>query len=78
MRRALSTVTIKIGKLGVNENVMDEINRQLKDREIVKVKFSKVISSQKQNYIKKIIEKSNSKLVDLRGNVAVIFKKKHD
>ncbi len=78
MRRALSTVTIKIGKLGVNENVMDEINRQLKDREIVKVKFSKVISSQKQNYINKIIEKSNSKLVDLRGNVAVIFKKKHD
>lgn len=78
MRRALSTVTIKIGKSGVNENVMDEINRQLKDREILKVKFSKVISSQKQNYINKIIEKSNSKLVDLRGNVAVIFKKKHD
>lgn len=78
MNRALSTITINVGKSGVNENVIAEIKRQLKEREIVKVKFSKAISSQKQNYIIKIIEKSNSKLIDLRGNVAVIFKKRHN
>jgi RNA-binding protein len=76
MNRSLSTITINIGKSGINENVIEEIKRQLKDREIVKVKFSKSMSSEKQNYINNIIEKSNSKLVDFRGNVAVIFKKR--
>ena len=42
----------------------------------VKLRFSKGISGEKQNYITEIIEKSNSKLIDFRGNVAVIFKKK--
>lgn len=75
MNRSLSTITINIGKSGINENVIDEIKRQLKAHEVIKIKFSKSISSEKQNYISNIIEKSNSKLVDLRGNVAVIFKK---
>ena len=76
MNRSLSTFTMNIGKSGINENVIDEIKRQLKAHEIIKVKFSKNISSEKQSYITEIIEKSNSKLVDLRGNVAVIFKKR--
>ena len=59
----------------LNENVVDEIKRQLKAHEIIKVKFSKSISSEKQNYITEITEKSKSKLIDLRGNVAVIYKK---
>ena len=76
MNRSLSTITINIGKSGINEKVIDEIKRQLKDREVVKIRFSKGISPQKQNYISEIMEKSNSKLVDFRGNVAVLFKKK--
>ncbi len=76
MNRSLSTITINIGKLGVEENVIDEIKRQLKDREVVKIRFSKGMSSYKQNFITDIIEKSNSKLVDFRGNVAILFKKK--
>jgi RNA-binding protein len=76
MNRSLSTITINIGKSGINGNVIDEIKRQLKDREVVKIRFSKGISTYKQNYISDIIEKSNSKLVDFRGNVAILFKKK--
>lgn len=75
MNRSLQTITINIGKSGINENVIDEIKRQLKAHEVIKLKFAKSISSKKQNYINTIIEKSNSKLIDLRGNVAVIFKK---
>ncbi|MGZ7208709.1 MAG: YhbY family RNA-binding protein, partial [Methanobacterium sp.] len=74
MNRSLSTITINIGKSGINENVIEEINRQLKAHEVIKLKFAKNISSQKQNYIDSIIGKSKSKLIDLRGNVAVIFK----
>jgi RNA-binding protein len=76
MNRSLSTITINIGKSGIGGNVIDEIQRQLKDRELVKIRFSKGISSDKQNYISDIIKKSNSKLVDFRGNVAILFKKK--
>ncbi len=76
MNRSLSTITINIGKSGINENVIEEIKRQLKAHEVIKLKFAKNISSNKQDYINNIIQKSNSKLIDLRGNVAVIFKRK--
>jgi RNA-binding protein len=76
MNRSLSTITINIGKSGVNPGVLDEIKRHLKEREVVKLRFSKGISPEKQNYITQIIEKSNAKLIDFRGNVAVIFKKR--
>lgn len=76
MNRSLSTITINIGKSGVNPGVLDEIKRHLKEREVIKIRFSKGISPEKQNYITHIIEKSNAKLIDFRGNVAVIFKKR--
>lgn len=76
MNRSLSIITISIGKSGVKESVIDEIKRQFKAREVVKIRFSRSISEDKKNHIKEIIEKTNSKLVDLRGNVAVLSKKK--
>ena len=76
MNRSLNTITITIGKSGIKEGVIEEITRQLKDREVVKIKFSRGMSTEKKDYISKIVEKTNSKLVDLRGNVAVLFKKK--
>jgi len=76
MNRSLSAMTINIGKAGINDNVIEEIKRQLKAKEMVKLKFAKNISSEKETYITQIVEKSNSNLIDLRGNVAVIFKKK--
>ena len=68
MNRALSAMTMNIGKAGVNDNVIEEIKRQLKANEIVKLKFAKNIAD--------IVQKTRSKLIDVRGNVAVIYKKK--
>lgn len=76
MNRALTAMTINIGKAGINDNVIEEIKRQLKSQELVKLRFAKNISSEKEIYIAQIVEKTNSKLIDFRGNVAVIFKKK--
>ena len=56
MNRALSAMTINIGKSGVNDNVIEEIKRQLKANEIV--------------------SKTKAQLIDVRGHVAVIYKKK--
>ena len=47
-----------------------------KNQEIVKIKFSRNISSKKDEFAEEIVAKTKSKLVDMRGNVAVIYKKK--
>jgi RNA-binding protein len=69
-------MTINIGKAGINDNVIEEIKRQLKANEIVKLKFAKNIANDKESYLTAIVEKTRSKQIDLRGNVAVIYKKK--
>ena len=76
MNRALSAMTINIGKAGVNDNVIEEIKRQLEAKEIVKLKFAKNIARDKDDYIDEIVTKTRAKLIDVRGHVAVIYKKK--
>ena len=76
MNRALSAMTINIGKNGVNENVIEEIKRQLKANELVRIKFAKNIARDKDKYIDEIISQTKAKLIDVRGHVAVIYKKK--
>ena len=44
--------------------------------DIVKLKFAKNIAKNKDDYIADIVQKTRSKLIDVRGNVAVIYKKK--
>ena len=76
MNRALSAMTINIGKGGVNENVINEIKRQLEANELVKIKFAKNIARDKDKYIDEIVTQTKAKLIDVRGHVAVIYKKK--
>ena len=65
MNRALSAMTMNIGKAGVNDNVIEEIKRQLKANEIVKLKFAKNIAKNKDDYIADIVQKTRSKLIDV-------------
>lgn len=76
MSNALSTMTMNIGKNGVNDNVIKEIKRQLKANQIVKLRFAKNIADQKDDYISDIVSKTRSQVIDVRGHVAVIYKKK--
>lgn len=76
MRNSLNAVEINVGKNGLNENVIEEIKRQLKNQEIVKVRFTRSVSFNKEEFLEEIVEKTKSKLVDVRGNVAVLYKRK--
>ncbi|MCI6994939.1 YhbY family RNA-binding protein [uncultured Methanobrevibacter sp.] len=76
MNRALSAMTINIGKNGLNENVIEEIKRQLEANELVKLKFAKNIARDKDKFIDDIVSQTRAKLIDVRGHVAVIYKKK--
>ena len=76
MNRALSAMTINIGKNGLNDNVIEEIKRQLQANELVKLKFAKNIARDKDKFIDDIVSQTRAKLIDVRGHVAVIYKKK--
>ena len=76
MSRVPSAMTINIGKNGVNENVIEEIKRQLEANELVRIKFAKNIARDKDKYIDDIVTQTKAKLIDVRGHVAVIYKKK--
>ena len=62
MNRALSAMTMNIGKAGVNDNVIEEIKRQLKANEIVKLKFAKNIAKNKDDYIADIVQNKTNLL----------------
>ena len=72
MNQARSAMTINVGKAGVNDNVIEEIKRQLKANQIVKLRFAKSIARNKDDLISNIVENTRSQLIDVRGNVAVI------
>ncbi|MGN0092856.1 MAG: YhbY family RNA-binding protein [Methanobrevibacter sp.] len=76
MNEALSAITINIGKSGVNDNVINEVKRQLKSNEVVKLKFARSIAKDKDDYISNIVKETKADLIDVRGHVAVIYKKK--
>ena len=76
MRNSLNAVEINIGKNGVNENVIEEIKRQLKNEEIVKIRFTRSVSFNKDEFLENIVAETKAKLVDVRGNVAVLNKRK--
>ena len=76
MRNSLNAIEINIGKNGINENVIEEIKRQLKDGKIVKVRFSRNIAFNKEKFLESIVTGTKSKLIDVRGNIAVLYKRK--
>jgi RNA-binding protein len=69
-------MTINVGKAGVNDNVIEEIKRQLKANQIVKLRFARSVAKDKDDLISNIVENTKSQLIDVRGHVAVIYKKK--
>ncbi len=66
-----------VGKNGVTDSLVEEINRQLKDNKLVKVKVLKsALESMPRDEIAKVLaEKTGSELIEVRGNTVVLFKR---
>ena len=75
MSRALKP-TIRVGKSGLSENLISEINGQLISKNLVKIKINRGLFNKDDidNVWKHIAESTNSTLISVRGNVAVIWK----
>ncbi|APX95713.1 MULTISPECIES: YhbY family RNA-binding protein [Natronorubrum] len=66
-------VTVWVGKSGL-ESVVDELNDQLSDRQLVKVKFLRAAraGSSTEEKAADLAERVNATLIDTRGHTAVI------
>ena len=67
-------VTIRVGKSGLTDSVVSELNSQLKSRTLVKAKLNRGLadgSADRQNLWQMLAEQTSSKLILMRGNIAV-------
>ena len=68
--------TIRVGKLGITENLIAEITDQLTTKSIVKIKINRGLfqKGDVKNIWTHLAESTNSILVSSRGNVGVLWK----
>ena len=66
-------VTVWVGKAGL-ASVTDELDDQLNDRELVKVKFLRAArgGTTTEELAEEIAEEVNAELIETRGNTAVL------
>jgi len=68
--------TIWIGKDGASQQILNEISRQLEKREMAKIKILKTALEEEktENIASKVVEKTGSTLIDLRGHTIILYK----
>jgi len=66
-----------IGKKGLTENQIREIEKQLKKKRLIKVKILKsaLISQKREEIAETLAEKTRSKVVDVRGLIVTLSQK---
>ena len=64
---------VQVGKNGVAESLVAAVTQALLEHELVKVKFV-AFKSEKRSLAEQIAERSSSQLVDVIGNIAIIYK----
>ena len=68
-------VTVWVGKSGIDA-VVDELNDQLADRDVVKIKFLRAAraGSSTDEKAAELADRVNADLVDIRGHTAVMYR----
>ena len=69
--------TLKVGKAGLSEPFLQSVRETLAHRELIKVKFDE-FKDQKKTLAPQLAEKTESRLVTLIGNVAVLYRQNPD
>jgi RNA-binding protein len=69
--------TLKVGKNGLSESFLKSVREDLSRRELIKVKFDD-FKDQKKTLAPELAAKTDSRLVTLIGNVAVLYRQNDD
>lgn len=68
--------TIQIGKSGVTDSLIDEIKLQVRRQKTLKVRILKSArTTDREKIAQKVAEKTNSRLIEVRGNTFTLAKK---
>jgi RNA-binding protein len=70
-------ISLRIGRSGVSESTIEELTAQLASRKVVKAKINRGIvegRESKTELFELLAEKTKSRLVDVRGNVAIFWR----
>ena len=68
---------VLIGKHGITDGTIESINRVLKARELIKIKFRE-FKDEKLSLSEKIVELTNSQVVGVIGHTVIIFRQNTD
>ncbi|AHC50561.1 hypothetical protein SUSAZ_00150 [Sulfolobus acidocaldarius SUSAZ] len=68
---------IRIGKKGLNEGMVNEIKRRLKEHKVVKIRIGADVEDRK-SFAKEVADKVNAKLVEVRGYTFILVKEDKD
>jgi RNA-binding protein len=66
-----SPPTIQVGKQGISESFIQELNEQLKKRKAVKIRLLKSVANVEET-LQQLEEQSNGKIAKKVGNTAII------
>ncbi|MBC7110203.1 MAG: YhbY family RNA-binding protein [Archaeoglobi archaeon] len=69
---------VQIGKSGLTEGVIEEIKRQLEDKKVIKIRFMRSITKERdvEELVREIAIRTGCEIEDVRGRTAVIKKLK--
>jgi len=70
--------TVWVGKEGLTAQIMNEISRQLEQREVVKTKILQTAlkDQEARDIATKIADQTSATLIDVRGHTFVLYKPK--
>jgi RNA-binding protein len=68
----------QVGKGGVNENMVKQIREALEARELIKVSVLQNCDMDKKNVAQEIANGSNAEIVQIIGNVIVLYKESEE
>ncbi len=64
----------QVGKGGVNENMLTQVNEALEARELIKINVLQNCEEEKEDVAKKMVENTNAELVQLIGNIIILYR----
>ena len=65
---------VRIGKSGLTENIVKEINKNLSKRKLIKIKLLRSSYEDKGKFIESIVQATKSELIESIGNVIVLYR----
>ena len=77
-RMASQSPTIRIGKAGITQGLVDEVSKQLDKRRVVKLRVLKSFLAEKtvKDVAADLARKTGSTLVEVRGHTFVLYRRR--